>query len=236
MASPPLRIRCPMPPPRVSPPTPVWFDDAAGRGQPEYLAGAIEVRIEAAALDPDGADRRIDPGARHRRQVDHQAAIGDGVPGDGVAAASDRGQQVVFAAEPDGGHHVGGIAAAGDQGGPALDMRVPGAVVEIPSATRPRLTRSLASQLAAIGRLDFLGTLTSQGPPPRRTNSAQRLADLWRRLSLSEEAATAVSRTSGPILLVDDLVDTGWTMTLAARLLRQAGASSVLPFALASTT
>ncbi|MDQ4032303.1 MAG: recombinase RecQ, partial [Actinomycetota bacterium] len=77
--------------------------------------------------------------------------------------------------------------------------------------------------------------LTSQGPPPRRTNSAQRLADLWRRLSLSE-AATAVSRTSGPILLVDDLVDSGWTMTLAARLLRQAGASSVLPFALASTT
>lgn len=112
----------------------------------------------------------------------------------------------------------------------------PTAVVEIPSATRPRLTRSLASQLAAIGRLDFLGTLTSEGPPPRRANSAQRLADLWRRLSLPEEVATAVSRTSGPILLIDDLIDTGWTMTLAARLLRQAGASSVLPFALASTT
>jgi ATP-dependent DNA helicase RecQ len=61
------------------------------------------------------------------------------------------------------------------------------------------------------------------------------LADLWRRLSLSEEVATAVSTASGPILLVDDLIDTGWTMTLAARLLRQAGASSVLPFALAST-
>lgn len=111
----------------------------------------------------------------------------------------------------------------------------PTAVVEIPSATRPRLTRSLASQLAAIGRLDFLGTFTSEGPPARRANSAQRLADLWRRLSLSEEVATAVSTASGPILLVDDLIDTGWTMALAARLLRQAGASSVLPFALAST-
>jgi ATP-dependent DNA helicase RecQ len=111
----------------------------------------------------------------------------------------------------------------------------PTAVVEIPSATRPRLTRSLASQLATIGRLDFLGTLTSEGLPPRRANSAQRLADLWRRLSLPEEVATAVSRTSGPILLIDDFIDTGWTMTLAARLLRQAGASAVLPFALAST-
>ena len=37
----------------------------------------------------------------------------------------------------------------------------------------------------------------------------------------------------GPVLLVDDLVDTGWTMALVARLLRQAGAPAVLPFALA---
>lgn len=111
----------------------------------------------------------------------------------------------------------------------------PTAVVEVPSASRPRLTSSLASQLAVIGRLDFLGAVTVEGPPPRRANSAQRLADLWRRLSLSEEVATAVSEASGPILLVDDLIDTGWTMTLAARLLRQAGASTVLPFALANT-
>ena len=37
----------------------------------------------------------------------------------------------------------------------------------------------------------------------------------------------------GPVLLVDDVVDTGWTMTVAARLLRRAGATAVLPFALA---
>ncbi|TVT38893.1 hypothetical protein FNH05_23950, partial [Amycolatopsis rhizosphaerae] len=40
----------------------------------------------------------------------------------------------------------------------------------------------------------------------------------------------------GPVLLVDDLVDTGWTMTMATRLLRRAGAPAVLPFALAATT
>ena len=35
------------------------------------------------------------------------------------------------------------------------------------------------------------------------------------------------------MLLVDDLVATGWTMTLAARAVRRAGATEVLPLALA---
>jgi ATP-dependent DNA helicase RecQ len=44
-----------------------------------------------------------------------------------------------------------------------------------------------------------------------------------------------VAGLDGPVLLVDDLVDTGWTMALVARLLRLAGAPGVLPFALAVT-
>ena len=35
---------------------------------------------------------------------------------------------------------------------------------------------------------------------------------------------------------VDDRVDSGWTMTVAARLLREAGAPAVLPLALAITS
>jgi ATP-dependent DNA helicase RecQ len=112
----------------------------------------------------------------------------------------------------------------------------PVAVVEVPSATRPQLVHSLATKLASIGRLEYLGTLASAGPPPRQANSAQRLADLWKRLSLPGELAAGVAAAEGPILLVDDLIDTGWTMTLSARLLRQAGARAVLPFALASTS
>jgi ATP-dependent DNA helicase RecQ len=38
------------------------------------------------------------------------------------------------------------------------------------------------------------------------------------------------------VLLVDDLSDTGWTLTMAARIVRAAGAPEVLPFALASTS
>jgi ATP-dependent DNA helicase RecQ len=38
-----------------------------------------------------------------------------------------------------------------------------------------------------------------------------------------------------PVLLVDDLADSRWTMTVAGRELRRGGASAVLPFALALT-
>jgi ATP-dependent DNA helicase RecQ len=38
-----------------------------------------------------------------------------------------------------------------------------------------------------------------------------------------------------PVLLVDDLADSRWTITVAGRELRRAGAASVLPFVLALT-
>ena len=44
-----------------------------------------------------------------------------------------------------------------------------------------------------------------------------------------------LSGVDGPVLLVDDHIDTGWTMTVAARMLRKEGVSAVLPFALAVT-
>ena len=40
---------------------------------------------------------------------------------------------------------------------------------------------------------------------------------------------------SGPVLLVDDVVDSGWTLTVIAALLRQAGSGSVWPLALATS-
>jgi ATP-dependent DNA helicase RecQ len=112
----------------------------------------------------------------------------------------------------------------------------PVGVVALPSVRRQQLIHSLATRLAEVGRLRFVGTLAAHGGPPRRANSAQRVADLWQRLALPEELADALSTIDGPVLLVDDVVDTGWTMTMAARLVRQAGAPAVLPFALAGTT
>jgi ATP-dependent DNA helicase RecQ len=109
----------------------------------------------------------------------------------------------------------------------------PTGVVTITSQSRPRLVSSLGRRIAEIGRLPYLGEVAAVADPgPRRHNSAQRLRQVWNSLALPEEVANAV-RAGGPVLLVDDQIDTGWTMTVAARLLRQAGAPSVLPLALA---
>ncbi|WP_162878974.1 phosphoribosyltransferase, partial [Escherichia coli] len=39
-----------------------------------------------------------------------------------------------------------------------------------------------------------------------------------------------------PVLLVDDIVDSGWTLTVVAALLQQAGSGVVYPIALASSS
>jgi ATP-dependent DNA helicase RecQ len=43
-----------------------------------------------------------------------------------------------------------------------------------------------------------------------------------------------LARLDAPVLLVDDRVETGWTMTVAAMRLREAGAMAVLPLVLAT--
>jgi ATP-dependent DNA helicase RecQ len=118
--------------------------------------------------------------------------------------------------------------------------RRPAAVVTMPSTTRPLLIGSLGERVAAIGRLAFLGSLgyaTEDGPGPRRHNSAQRLASLWRALIVPDELRTELkAHDTGPVLLIDDRVDSGWTLTVAAMLLRDAGAPAVLPLVLAATS
>jgi ATP-dependent DNA helicase RecQ len=116
----------------------------------------------------------------------------------------------------------------------------PSAVVTLPSRIRPVLISSLGQRIASIGRLPYLGALeyvTSDGPGPRRHNSAQRLYSLWQALTVPDDLRAAIaSHAAGPVLLVDDRIETGWTMTVATKLLRESGASAVLPLALAVTT
>lgn len=114
--------------------------------------------------------------------------------------------------------------------------RRPVGVVVMGSSRRPRLVSSLGERIATIGRLELLGRVDSEPTEERRMNSAQRLAQLWASLRISPDLAARMSTVDGPVLLVDDQVDTGWTMALAAKLLRDAGASEVLPFTLATTT
>ncbi|WFB07036.1 DEAD/DEAH box helicase [Streptomyces sp. LX-29] len=113
----------------------------------------------------------------------------------------------------------------------------PVGVVTIASRTRPRLIQSLGERIASVGRMPLLGTVgyADAGADTRipRSNSAQRLRALHGALTVDPGLAAALAQAGGPVLLVDDLTDTGWTMAVAARLLRQAGAGGVFPLVLA---
>jgi len=111
----------------------------------------------------------------------------------------------------------------------------PVGVVTIESRRRPHLVRDLGGRIAATGRLPLLGTVvpSSPQPPQSRGNSAQRVRALHEAFAVPAELAARLADLPGPVLLVDDLVDSGWTSALVARLLRRAGAPAVLPFALA---
>lgn len=114
----------------------------------------------------------------------------------------------------------------------------PGAVVAIPSRRRPRLVTGLAQGLSRLGRLPYLGEMSLQhGGPTGQPggNSAFRLAAVWDRIVVGPDLREQLASVSGPVLLVDDLADSRWTMTVAGRELRRAGATAVLPFALALT-
>lgn len=106
----------------------------------------------------------------------------------------------------------------------------------MPSRRRPAVVGSLAQQISEIGRLPLLGTLDylSGGPVGEPGgNSAFRLANVWGRIGVGPELASALAQAGGPVLLVDDLVDSRWTLTVASRELRRAGADGVLPLVLA---
>lgn len=107
----------------------------------------------------------------------------------------------------------------------------PTAVVAAESPTHPRLIRSLTARIASVGRLLDLGVLarTLGHPDVTAVNSAHRVANLqgaW-------QAPALTDYPGGPILLVDALSETGWSMTMASRTLVTSGAQSVLPLVLA---
>jgi ATP-dependent DNA helicase RecQ len=115
----------------------------------------------------------------------------------------------------------------------------PAGVVTLPSRTRPVLITSLGQRIAQVGRLTYLGSLgyaNPDGPGPRRHNSAQRLRSLWEAFTVPDDLRGAFTQLTGPLLLIDDRIETGWTMTVAAKHLLEAGATAVLPLALAVTT
>jgi ATP-dependent DNA helicase RecQ len=113
------------------------------------------------------------------------------------------------------------------------DGSAPVGIVGVDSQTRPILSAHLADGLSrytgwpVVGRFEITGDAS---PRQGASNSAHRLAAVARRYTLSAGAEVAGRR----VLLLDDLVDTGWTFTVLARALRAAGAVAVHPLSLAT--
>ncbi|WP_369047343.1 RecQ family ATP-dependent DNA helicase [Sinomonas sp. P10A9] len=127
--------------------------------------------------------------------------------------------------------------ARGDSAaGPWSGAGRPAAVVSVPSLTRPRLVDSLARGIAQVGQLPYVGALErteAARAGQAGGNSAFRLAGVWEAFDVGPALREQLARVAGqPVLLVDDLVDTRWTITVAGRLLRRHGAGVVLPLAL----
>lgn len=102
----------------------------------------------------------------------------------------------------------------------------------IPSARNPYLVRSFSRRLSQKLGLAFRDVLVATGksePQKLQQNTFYQCKNL--------DGAFRVRGVvpESPVFLVDDIVDSGWTFTIAAALLRQAGSGEVYPVALTST-
>ncbi|MFJ9342581.1 RecQ family ATP-dependent DNA helicase [Streptomyces sp. NPDC101733] len=187
------------------------------------LKGRIPDGQQAATGRALGRLSDIGWGNRLRPLLAEQA--GDGPVPDDVLAA-------VVTVVADWARSPGGWASAGPDA-----VARPVGIVAMPSRTRPRLVGSLAEGVARVGRLPLLGALayTEQAGEyaAHRSNSAQRLRALAASFTVSDELAAALAANPGPVLLVDDYTESGWTLAVGARLLRRSGADRVLPLVLA---
>ena len=88
-----------------------------------------------------------------------------------------------------------------------------------------------ARRLGALIRLPVLATLTKM----RLTLPQKDMNNSWKQARNLDGAfqVAAAARSAGPVLLLDDICDSGWTFTVVSALLRQSGSGPVFPLALA---
>ena len=106
-------------------------------------------------------------------------------------------------------------------------------VTGVPSLRHPDLVRDFAERLAPALDLPFRISLekTDERPEQKKMkNSTQQARNVDGSLAALEGPFPA-----GPVLLVDDMVDSRWTLTVSAWLLAEAGVPAVWPLVLAKT-
>ena len=103
-------------------------------------------------------------------------------------------------------------------------------VTGVPSLRHPHLVPNFAERLAAALGLPFHIVIAKTDDRPEQktmANSTQQARNIDGSLALNGQPLP-----DGPVLLVDDMVDSRWTLTVAAWLLREGGSGAVWPVAL----
>jgi ATP-dependent DNA helicase RecQ len=107
----------------------------------------------------------------------------------------------------------------------------PAWLTNVPSLRNPRLMQDFARRLADRLGLPFAPVLQKKAERPAQKtmeNSAQQLRNVMDAFEI------IAGLPAGPVLLIDDVVDSRWTITVVAWLLLKNGSGPVHPFALAS--
>ena len=109
----------------------------------------------------------------------------------------------------------------------------PSWVTCVPSKNHPDLVPDFAKRVAAQLQLPFEMCLTKV-----RSNQPQKIQEnaFYQCQNLDGVFSVSGSIPRGPVLLIDDIVNSKWTFTVISALLRQQGASLVYPMALADTS
>ena len=214
----------------------VWFDDHIpddSKDSAQAALGRVGVPIEPRKLYPSGLDR-LGYALKGKIPVDEQVAMGRA-----LARLTDLGWgnrlRQIFADPADNPIDKAMFEACIKVLAEWNWEERPVGVVAMPSNKRPQLITSLAQGLAEVGRLRYLGQLEYRGPGPQNGpggNSAFRVAAVADAFELPTQLEQLIANAPGPVLLVDDLVDSRWSIAMAGRALRIAGAPGVMPFTL----
>ncbi len=111
-------------------------------------------------------------------------------------------------------------------------------ICPMPSRRNQQLIDDVAEGLGTLGKLPVhrpvVMTATDDFYQAEQQNSAHQVEHVWGRLAIDPAAMPGPDLLNGPVLLIDDEVDSRWTLTVAGFCLLEAGSGPVLPFALRS--
>jgi ATP-dependent DNA helicase RecQ len=100
----------------------------------------------------------------------------------------------------------------------------------VPSLRRPSLVSDLARRVGLALGLPFHAVLGRTEDRPEQQTMAN---STYQARNLDGALAVVAPPSPGPVLLIDDMVDSRWTLTVSAWLLRSNGSGAVWPLALA---